>query len=40
MVHTTDHQMIGLMYLVTAFVFFGVGGLMALLMRTELGDRP
>ena len=39
MVHTTDHKTIGLMYLVTSFVFFGVGGLMALLMRTELA-RP
>ncbi|HST66118.1 MAG TPA: cytochrome c oxidase subunit I [Mycobacteriales bacterium] len=36
---TTDHKLIGKMYLVTAFVFFLVGGLMALLMRGELA-RP
>ncbi|MYX45358.1 cytochrome ubiquinol oxidase subunit I, partial [Streptomyces sp. SID89] len=36
---TTDHKKIGTMYLVTAFVFFIVGGVMALLMRAELA-RP
>jgi len=36
---TTDHKRIGTLYLVTAFVFFGVGGVMALLMRAELA-RP
>ena len=36
---TTDAKQIGLMYLVTSFVFFGVGGVMALLMRAELA-RP
>jgi len=36
---TTDHKLIGQMYMVTAFVFFGVGGVMALLMRAELA-RP
>jgi cytochrome c oxidase subunit I len=36
---TTDHKLIGKMYLVTAFVFFLAGGLMALLMRGELA-RP
>jgi cytochrome c oxidase subunit 1 len=36
---TTDHKMIGLMYLVGAFVFFLAGGLMALIMRAELA-RP
>ncbi|GAA3464649.1 cytochrome c oxidase subunit I [Saccharothrix longispora] len=36
---TTDHKLIGLMYLVTSFAFFMVGGLMALLMRGELA-RP
>ncbi|WP_417159225.1 cytochrome c oxidase subunit I, partial [Streptomyces gilvifuscus] len=36
---TTDHKKIGTMYLVTAFVFFLVGGVMALLMRAELA-RP
>ncbi|MEU6969080.1 cytochrome c oxidase subunit I [Kitasatospora aureofaciens] len=33
---TTDHKVIGNLYLVTAFGFFLVGGLMALLMRTQL----
>jgi cytochrome c oxidase subunit 1 len=33
---TTDHKRIGLLYLVTAFAFFLVGGLFALVMRTEL----
>jgi cytochrome c oxidase subunit 1 len=36
---TTDHKLIGRMYLVTTFVFFGVGGVMALVMRAELA-RP
>jgi cytochrome c oxidase subunit I len=36
---TTDHKKIGTLYLVTAFVFFLVGGVMALLMRAELA-RP
>src|SRR6201747_795386 len=36
---TTDAKQIGLMYLTTAFMFFLVGGLMALLMRAELA-RP
>ncbi len=38
-IRTTDAKQIGLMYLATAFVFFMVGGLMALLMRAELA-RP
>ncbi|WP_345344451.1 cytochrome c oxidase subunit I [Rhodococcus olei] len=33
---TTDHKTIGIMYIVTSFAFFLVGGLMALLIRTEL----
>ncbi|WP_188306792.1 cytochrome c oxidase subunit I [Streptomyces sp. CBMA123] len=33
---TTDHKVIGNLYLATAFGFFLVGGLMALLMRTQL----
>ncbi|MGV9858111.1 aa3-type cytochrome oxidase subunit I [Gordonia sp. NPDC003425] len=33
---TTDHKFIGIMYIVTSFVFFVIGGLMALLMRAEL----
>jgi cytochrome c oxidase subunit 1 len=36
---TTDHKLIGLMYLVAAFTFFLLGGLMALVMRGELA-RP
>ena len=36
---TTDAKQIGLMYLTTAFVFFLLGGLMALIMRAELA-RP
>ncbi|HET8682678.1 MAG TPA: cytochrome c oxidase subunit I [Micromonosporaceae bacterium] len=33
---TTDAKQIGIMYLVTSFVFFLIGGAMALLMRAEL----
>ncbi|MEV0695134.1 cbb3-type cytochrome c oxidase subunit I, partial [Streptomyces sp. NPDC050388] len=36
---TTDHKRIGSLYLVTSFVFFCIGGAMALLMRAELA-RP
>ncbi|MGN0097369.1 MAG: cytochrome c oxidase subunit I [Corynebacterium sp.] len=36
MLTTTDHKQLGIMYIVTAFIFFGIGGLMALMMRTEL----
>ncbi|MBX6752194.1 MAG: cytochrome c oxidase subunit I, partial [Micromonosporaceae bacterium] len=35
---TTDAKQIGLMYLITSFAFFLVGGLMALLMRAELAQ--
>ncbi|HEY1570299.1 MAG TPA: cbb3-type cytochrome c oxidase subunit I, partial [Pseudonocardiaceae bacterium] len=35
----TDPKQIGIMYLATSFGFFLVGGVMALLMRTELA-RP
>ncbi|MFF4533461.1 cytochrome c oxidase subunit I [Streptomyces sp. NPDC001407] len=38
-VTTTDHKVIGNMYLVTAFGFFLAAGLMAMLMRAELA-RP
>jgi cytochrome c oxidase subunit I len=34
---TVDHKKIGIMYMVGAFVFFVVGGIEALLMRTQLG---
>ncbi|MBJ8338203.1 MULTISPECIES: cytochrome c oxidase subunit I [Antrihabitans] len=36
MVTTTDPKVLGIMYLVTAVGFFLIGGLMALLMRSEL----
>ncbi len=36
-VTTTDHKKIGIMYLVTTFVFFLLGGVEALLMRLQLG---
>ncbi|MGI8417318.1 MAG: aa3-type cytochrome oxidase subunit I [Nakamurella sp.] len=36
---TTDPKVLGLMYIVTSFSFFMIGGLMALLMRAELA-RP
>src|SRR5919108_6195150 len=36
-VATTDHKKIGILYMVTAFVFFLVGGTEALLMRIQLG---
>ncbi|WP_198662544.1 cbb3-type cytochrome c oxidase subunit I, partial [Nocardiopsis sp. TNDT3] len=33
---STDHKVIGYMYLITSFVFFLFGGLLAVLMRIEL----
>jgi cytochrome c oxidase subunit 1 len=39
LLRTTDHKVIGQLYLVTSFGFFFAGGLMALLMRAELA-RP
>ncbi|WP_172827681.1 cbb3-type cytochrome c oxidase subunit I, partial [Mycobacterium colombiense] len=36
LVTTTDHKLIGIMYTVTCYALFFLGGLMALLMRTEL----
>ncbi|HEV2295936.1 MAG TPA: cytochrome c oxidase subunit I [Tepidisphaeraceae bacterium] len=36
-VTTTDHKRIGIMYLVTTFVFFILGGVEALLIRAQLG---
>jgi cytochrome c oxidase subunit 1 len=38
LLRTTDAKQIGLMYLVTSFAFFLVGGFMALLMRAELAQ--
>src|SRR5271170_4256742 len=35
-VATVDHKRIGILYLVTAFAFFMVGGVEALLMRLQL----
>src|ERR1700749_4688422 len=35
---TTDHKKIGIMYLVTTFVFFFLGGIEALLMRVQLAE--
>jgi cytochrome c oxidase subunit I len=37
-VTTTDHKRIGIMYLVLTFVFFLLGGVEALLMRTQLAE--
>ncbi|MEA2390776.1 MAG: cytochrome c oxidase subunit [Solirubrobacteraceae bacterium] len=34
---TTDHKKIGILYMVTTFGFFVLGGVEALLMRTQLG---
>jgi cytochrome c oxidase subunit 1 len=36
---TTDHKKIGILYLISSFSFFAIGGVFALLMRTELA-RP
>ncbi len=33
---TTDHKKIGYLYLITSFIFFCVGGVMALIIRAEL----
>ncbi len=35
---TTDHKKIGLLYIGTSFALFGVGGIIALLMRLELAQ--
>ncbi len=34
---TTDHKRVGILYMVTTFVFFLIGGVEALLMRLQLG---
>ena len=36
LITTTDHKLIGQLYIVTTFFFFAAAGLMALFMRTEL----
>ena len=33
---STNHKQIGIMYLATAFIFFLIGGIQALIIRTEL----
>src|SRR5699024_4599786 len=33
---TTDHKVIGNLYMVTSFLFFCIGGLLALVIRAEL----
>ncbi len=33
---TTDHKKIGILYVVNSFIFFFIGGILALLVRTEL----
>jgi cytochrome c oxidase subunit 1 len=33
---TTDHKRIGILYIVTSLLFFGAGGIMALLIRSQL----
>src|SRR6266540_803173 len=35
---TTDHKKIGIMYLVNSYIFFGVAGLLAMFIRTELAE--
>ena len=35
---TVDHKRIGILYLVTCLVFFGAGGILAVLMRTQLAQ--
>ena len=35
---TTDHKKIGRLYFITSFIFFGIGGLMALAIRAELAS--
>ncbi len=40
LVTTTDHKLIGIMYCVACFIFFFMGGLMALFIRAELAFFP
>lgn len=35
--YTTDHKVVGVQYLVVTMIIFGFGGLLAMLIRTELG---
>ncbi len=34
---TTDHKKIGILYLVNSFVFFFIGGILALVVRARAG---
>src|SRR5215469_3479371 len=34
---TSDHKRIGVMYIVTGFIFLFIGGIYAILIRTDLG---
>jgi len=38
LVRTTDAKQVGILYMVTAFAFFLIGGAMALIMRAELAE--
>ena len=38
LLRTTDAKQIGLLYLFTSFIFFAIGGILALLMRAELAQ--
>ena len=35
---TVDHKRIGILYIVTSFLFFGAAGFMAMLMRIQLSQ--
>nr|MCW2729054.1 ctaD [Aeromicrobium sp.] len=35
---TTDHKVIGNMYMITSFAFFIIGGILALIIRAELAQ--
>ena len=35
--YTTDHKVVGIQYLIMTLVLFGLGGFLAMLIRTELG---
>src|SRR3972149_12170792 len=35
---TTDHKKIGIMYVINSFIFFLIGGILALVVRTELAQ--
>ena len=37
-VTTTDHKRIGILYIVNSFIFFFLGGILALLVRSELAQ--